>query len=296
MALEQVQRRSFSFGDFTIELQYNPARARSSKANVDPKAIAERPCFLCEKNRPKEQEALSFLGRYDILLNPYPIAYPHFTMASKEHIPQELLPHLHDMLTMKDAIDEIALFYNGGQCGASAPDHFHFQGVRSQILPIVEDFENIGATHAELLMLKSEEHKAYKRFIMRDYLRSVLIVSSHLSEDFYEGMHATIERLALLDPLAPKPSSEPKMNVIINKTAYGWQGYIFPRQTLRPWQYFAQGEARRLISPASLEMAGILVTPEKEDFDRLTAEDIGSIYKQVSVPEDKLRALFTDRP
>jgi len=46
--LKTIRTKSFSFGDFEVNVQFNPARILSSGANMDAKTIAARKCFLCE--------------------------------------------------------------------------------------------------------------------------------------------------------------------------------------------------------------------------------------------------------
>ena len=133
--LKTVQTKTFAFGDYDVRVQFNPARIVSSGAKVDAKTIAERKCFLCAANRPAEQRSVEF-GDYEILVNPFPIFPEHFTIPRKEHVDQQIKPFFADMLRLAKAMDEYLVFYNGPRCGASAPDHMHFQAGTKDFLPL----------------------------------------------------------------------------------------------------------------------------------------------------------------
>ena len=148
--LTTVKSKSFSFGDFDVKVQFNPARIVSSGAKTDAKSIAARPCFLCAANRPQEQTAIDF-GDYEILVNPFPIFPEHFTIPRKEHVAQQILPYFADMLQIAVAMDDYLVFYNGPECGASAPDHMHFQAGTKDFLPLVNDYKRLKTTHTDLL-------------------------------------------------------------------------------------------------------------------------------------------------
>jgi len=124
--LKTVKTKVFSFDDFEIKVQFNPARIVSSGAKMDAKTIAERPCFLCAENRPAEQQGVD-AGNYTVLVNPFPIFPEHFTIPRKEHTDQQIKPYFSDMLELAEALDDYLVFYNGPKCGASAPDHIHFK-------------------------------------------------------------------------------------------------------------------------------------------------------------------------
>ncbi|HEX2394357.1 MAG TPA: DUF4922 domain-containing protein, partial [Bacteroidales bacterium] len=89
-ALRDVLVRSVCYDDHEIRLQFNPKRIVSSSAKVDPKSLSERPCFLCTRNRPAEQQGIPYLNNYLILLNPYPVFSPHLTIPTTKHLPQRI--------------------------------------------------------------------------------------------------------------------------------------------------------------------------------------------------------------
>ncbi|MFZ4583388.1 MAG: DUF4922 domain-containing protein [Paludibacter sp.] len=277
--LKTVQTKSFSFVDFDVKVQFNPARIVSSGAKVDAKTIAERKCFLCAENRPDEQKGIDF-GEYEILVNPFPIFPEHFTIPRKEHVDQQILPYFADMLELAKAMDNYLLFYNGPKCGASAPDHMHFQAGTKDFLPLVNDYKRLKATHTDLLVT-TETHQLFQ---MKNYKRTVYCIESsdiESSKDAFEKLY---------NYLTPNPSPEgerinvvePLMNIVCNYENNKWYVFILPRKAFRPWQYTAEGDKQLLISPATVEMCGIFITPVEAHFERITKKDIENIFEQVS--------------
>lgn len=138
-ALEAVQVKSFDMGGFSIRAQFNPARIVSTGAKVDARSLKERKCFLCPENLPVEQERLPFGFRHLVLCNPYPIFPQHFTIPTRKHTPQLILPQWNDFLELTRRLAPFTVFYNGPRSGASAPDHAHFQAVTRGIMPLDEE-------------------------------------------------------------------------------------------------------------------------------------------------------------
>lgn len=272
-ALRTVQTREFSFDGFSVYVQFNPSRIVSSGAKVDAASVAARPCFLCPENRPAEQMSIEW-GGYDILLNPYPVFASHLTIAHKGHCQQEIAPYLTDMFALSRELPGYALFYNGPRCGASAPDHLHFQAVPAASLLVVGDYGRLKQTHA----VQYDRTGRAVTYILRDYLRTLFCI---------ESAHADalgIEFMKLYNMLMTEPLVEPMMNVVCVWGDGGWRLFVFPRAAFRPWQYSADNEGvRLLISPAAVEMAGVMITPLREHFERVSAADITDIYSQVSM-------------
>jgi len=276
--LKTVQTKSFSFGDFEVKVQFNPARIVSSGAKVDAKTIAERKCFLCGANRPTEQKAIDF-GDYEILVNPFPIFPEHFTIPRKEHVDQQILPNFADMLELAKAMDDYLLFYNGPKCGASAPDHAHFQAGTKDFLPLVNDYKRLKATHTDLLVTTEK----MQLFQMKNYMRTVYCIESN---DVESAKDAFEKLYAFLTPLSSRRGDggevEPLMNIVCLFENNKWYVFVLPRKAFRPWQYTAEGDKQLLVSPATVEMCGIFITPIEAHFERITKEDVVSILEQVS--------------
>ena len=269
--LKTVQTKSFSFNDFEIKVQFNPARIVSSGAKVDAKTIAERKCFLCAENRPVQQNGVD-AGDYIVLVNPFPIFPEHFTIPRKEHVDQQILPYFTDMLDLAKALDNYLIFYNGPKCGASAPDHMHFQAGTKDFLPLVNDYKKLKDTHANLLVT-TEKMQLYQ---LNNYLRTVYCIEatdSAAAKDTFEKLYAHY---------SDAENAEPMMNIVCMYENNKWCIFILPRKAFRPWQYTADADKQLLVSPATVEMSGIFITPIQEHFERITKQDIESIFEQVS--------------
>lgn len=270
--LQTVKSKSFSFGNFEVKVQFNPARIISSGAKTDAKSIAARPCFLCAANRPQEQTAIDF-GDYEILVNPFPIFPEHFTIPRKEHVAQQILPYFADMLQLAVAMDDYLVFYNGPQCGASAPDHMHFQAGTKDFLPLVNDYKRLKTTHTDLL---SDNGKT-QVYRLKSYLRTVYAIES---VDLESAKHA-FESLTLT--LSNGEGTEPMLNIVCTYENAHWTVFVIPRKAFRPLQYTAPENEQLLISPATVEMCGILITPVETHFEKINKNDIESIFEQVSI-------------
>lgn len=268
--LSQVKRRRISMGDADVFVQCNPARARSTTAAVSREEVAKRPCFLCRKNRPERQLAGEAIQDYEILINPYPILPVHFTIASREHRPQDGAPL--EMVDMLNMMPSLCTFYNGASAGASAPDHLHFQAVLRSELPLLHAVEERHAPGDAAARTSDSLGDFPMRF-----------VSLVIKPDF-TGMQllAVLPRMGGISD--NKATQRGLVNVLMWKDDSGLlRALLFPRRRHRPDCYFAEGEQKMLVSPGALDMAGIIVTPREEDYERITADDIRRIYAQVGI-------------
>jgi len=283
--LKTVRTKSFDFGDFEVKVQFNSARIVSSGAKVDAKTIAERKCFLCTENRPAAQNSVD-AGDYLVLVNPFPIFPEHFTIPRKEHVEQQIKPYFSDMLELAEALDDYLIFYNGPRCGASAPDHMHFQAGTKDFLPLVNDYTRLKDTHAQLLV-ESENFQLYN---FNNYLRTVYCIEStdvESAKDAFEKLYTyfTSPPAPLLEErgeIEVGGEVEPMLNIVCTFEDGKWFTFVLPRKTFRPWQYSAEGEQQLLVSPATVEMCGIFITPIEAHFEKITKEDVESILKQAS--------------
>jgi ATP adenylyltransferase/5',5'''-P-1,P-4-tetraphosphate phosphorylase II len=270
-SLKIVRNKTFEFDDFEIHVQFNPARITSTGANVSAQTIAARKCFLCAGNRPAEQNEVD-AGEYLILVNPFPIFPEHFTIPRKEHTDQQIKPYFADMLELAEAMDDYLIFYNGPQCGASAPDHMHFQAGTKDFLPLVNDYKRLKDTHAELLVTTEK----MQLFNFGKYLRTVYCIeSTDIAEanDSFQKLYAYFQN---------DENAEPMMNIVCTFENGKWFTFVLPRAAFRPWQYTAEDDKQLMVSPATVEMCGIFITPIESHFERIKKEDIESIFEQVS--------------
>ena len=280
--LSNVVTRSVTFDGFDMKLQFNPGRIRSSAAKVDKKTIQNRACFLCGKNRPAAQRELEFGNNYDILVNPFPIFPEHLTIPNKQHTLQLIEPYFTDMLRLATALEGFTIFYNGPRCGASAPDHFHFQAGNTGFMPLDTEIVKIREQHGELV--RSGACNVWK---VDDSLRKFFVLESDskevLGEVFQEFMQA-------YKPLSDNPD-EPDLNLHALYINGMWRVILFLRGKHRPWQFFAEGDDNILLSPASVDFGGVLIMPLEKDFDKVTKADIIDIMQQVSLPKAQFDAL-----
>lgn len=270
-ALGQVKTKSFEVGGCTYKVQFNPARITSSAAKVDPKSIQERKCFLCPANLPPVQKGVPFKEHYSILVNPFPIFPRHLTIPDVEHVDQRILPRIGDMLDLAKELDDYVIFYNGPKCGASAPDHVHFQAGNKGFLPIEKEWKYKKAG-------KSVDYKKAILWFLNDAPRVTLTIESEDKDD------ATALFKLVYDSMELKPGDdEPMMNVLAWYEDNKWIICIFPRELHRPGCYSAEGDENILISPASVDMGGVFITPLEKDFDKITAKDISAILTEVCI-------------
>ncbi|HWQ33203.1 MAG TPA: DUF4922 domain-containing protein [Blastocatellia bacterium] len=274
-ALAQVEVRHFEIKGSPVVAQFNPARIVSTAAKVDAASISRRPCFLCPDNLPPEEKGIAFGSDFVILCNPFPVLPNHLVIAHREHTPQQIAGNFDALLDVAAALgpDYFAL-YNGPACGASAPDHLHFQACESRWLPIFADAEK-----RERRFVAADSKPEV--FTLPGYRLNVLIARSSDRQALAEWFARVTERLAAVTQAA----SEPLLNLVIRHDGAAWTVCFFPRSRHRPARYFAGDEARLTISPAGIDLAGVVVVPEAAHFARLTADDLEQIYAEVTLDD-----------
>ena len=280
--LKSIKKKFFEFDGFKIVVQFNPGRITSTSAKVDLKSINERPCFLCTNNLPIEQKGIIFYENYLLLLNPFPIFEEHFTIPQLEHKPQEIENNFESMLKIAKKIgDGYTVFYNGPKCGASAPDHMHFQASLKNMMPLEKEFRYINANSKILLM--SEKIRVVA---ITNYLRNCFLIESDNQisiEEEFQKLYNSIKLVTTSD-------EEPLMNIIATYSDK-WRIYIFPRKSHRPKQFFAEGKDKILLSPAAVDLGGLLITPRQEDFEKISKEDILDIFEQTTADSNMIKKI-----
>ena len=257
--------------------QFNPARLVSTGAKIDKATLAKRPCFLCEKNRPGEQIVLPFGEGFDILVNPFPILPVHFTIPSRHHQLQAIAENYVQIHRLLRAYPQLMVFYNGPKCGASAPDHLHFQAGTSGILPLQRDWQRLYETSLPLLKLNGTEGI----YEIKDYICPALAIVSHTEKHDVELFSRLYEALPLKED-----ETEPMMNIVAWRNGDAFISVVFPREKHRPDCYSAEGEAQCLVSPGSLDMAGLLILPRQSDFEGMTSERAKAVLREVSLSDE----------
>ncbi len=278
-ALSGVKVKELNVNGIPYKVQFNPARIVSSGAKVDTKSIRERKCFLCPANLPPVQKGIPFDGHYNILVNPFPIFPRHLTIPEMEHVDQRIAVRLGDMLDLAQALSDYTLFYNGPKCGASAPDHAHFQAGNKGFMPIEKDWRGQIAG-------KIADYKKAVLWYLNDAPRATLVIESadkNAATELFEIIYRS---------MTVKPGEEePMMNVLAMYESDKWIVFVFPRAQHRPACYTAEGEANLLSSPASVDLGGVFITPVEKDFLKITAEDIDRILGEVCLSETDFHQL-----
>lgn len=283
--LETVKVKSFQFDGFKVKAQFNAGRLTSTSAKVDPKSISERKCFLCVQNLPEDQRGFSFNHNYIVLCNPFPIFPEHFTITHREHQPQRVIDTFPDMLDLSKALSKYySVIYNGPRCGASAPDHLHFQAGNKFFMPIDDEFQLLKNEYGNEIF----ENDDLSVFAVDDGLRKFISIES-LNKDL---IVKTFNKFYKSYSELMNEKQEPLMNLAgFYEAEFGWRVIIFLRAKHRPAVFFAEDESKMLVSPAAIDLGGICVFPRKEDFNRITKEQIADIFREVFVDEEKLDSI-----
>lgn len=278
--LKHVETRQFSD---QLKLQWNPARIVSTGAKIDKKTLGERPCFLCDKNRPKEQMSKQIDEKFHLLVNPFPILPVHFTIPARKHQPQLIYKNYGEMHRFISLHSDLMVFYNGPKCGASAPDHLHFQAGTNGILPLQTNWQRLSRNLTDIISLNDEE----KISVVRDFIVPAFVIISKSAE----SDEALFRRLYKAMPQRGD-ETEPMMNIISWRKGEEFISVVIPREKHRPEAYFAEGDAQFVVSPGALDMSGLIITPREEDFRKLTEEKALSLLQECGVSEDKMNAII----
>lgn len=278
--LKHVETRQFSD---QLKLQWNPARIVSTGAKIDKKTLGERPCFLCDKNRPKEQMSKQIDEKFHLLVNPFPILPVHFTIPARKHQPQLIYKNYGEMHRFISLHSDLMVFYNGPKCGASAPDHLHFQAGTNGILPLQTNWQRLSRNLTDIISLNDEE----KISEVRDFIVPAFVIISKSAE----SDEALFRRLYKAMPQRGD-ETEPMMNIISWRKGEEFISVVIPREKHRPEAYFAEGDAQFVVSPGALDMSGLIITPREEDFRKLTEEKALSLLQECGVSEEKMNAII----
>lgn len=271
--LKKVITREFEFDGFIVKVQFNPERIKSSAAAVDSESIKARKCFLCPENLPGEQKGILYGKSLAVLCNPYPIFNEHFTIARIKHAHQQIAGNFDDMLNLaKDFAGHYSIFYNGPECGASAPDHMHFQAGSLGLMPIEHEYErmkNVAIAADDKIQIYGAEN----------YLRYFLLLESSNRGELQYAIKIILSTFKKIQ----KNAVEPLLNIITFFEGGKWRVIIFPRFKHRPKQFFAEDESKMLLSPAAVDLGGVLIVPREEDFNRINRDVITDVFGQVTV-------------
>jgi len=268
-----------------LKVQFNPARIVSTGAKIDKHTLGERPCFLCERNRPKEQMTKQIDDHFQLLVNPFPILPVHFTIPATKHQPQSIYRHYGEMHRLLSLHSELMVFYNGPKCGASAPDHLHFQAGTSGVLPLQTNWQRLSRNLTDVISLNDEE----KISVLRDFLVPAFVIISKSEDSDEELFHRLYRSMPMRGD-----ESEPMMNIIAWRKGDEFISVVIPREKHRPDAYFAEGEVQMMVSPGALDMAGLIITPREEDFSKINLDKATALLRECGISAEKMEAIISN--
>lgn len=258
------------------QLQYNPARMVSTGAQIDRQTIAQRACFLCKKNRPEEQLTIDLGDDFELMVNPFPVLPMHFAIVRKTHVSQTILENYTEIHRLLELFPELFVFYNGPMSGASAPDHMHFQAGIGQELPLMTVLRKL--EKEQQVLIKQENGSSLSMFNTVSF--NAFVIKSKVQETemtLFKQLYAAMP--------VREGEKEPRMNIVAWRDGSEDVIVVLPRDNHRPACYFEEGDRRMVISPGALDMAGLIITPREEDFNRMSEDKLTSILKEVSIKE-----------
>ena len=268
-----------------LKVQFNPARIVSTGAKIDKHTLGERPCFLCERNRPKEQMTKQIDDHFQLLVNPFPILPVHFTIPATKHQPQSIYRHYGEMHRLLSLHSELMVFYNGPKCGASAPDHLHFQAGTSGVLPLQTNWQRLSRSLTDVISLNDEE----KISVLSDFLVPAFVIISKSEDSDEELFHRLYRSMPMRGD-----ESEPMMNIIAWRKGDEFISVVIPREKHRPDAYFAEGEAQMMVSPGALDMAGLIITPREEDFSKINLDKATALLCECGISAEKMETIVSN--
>lgn len=277
--LKHVETKTLS--EF-VKLQWNPARMVSTGAKIDKKALSERPCFLCAANRPEEQMVQQIDDKFQLLVNPFPILPIHFTIPARKHQYQLIYKNYGEMHRFLSLHSDLMVFYNGPKCGASAPDHLHFQAGSSGLLPLQANWQRLSRNLTDIISLNDDEKIA----LVRDFIVPAFVIiskSEESDETLFRRLYKALPHRG--------DEKEPMMNIVAWRKCEEFITVVIPREKHRPNAYFAEGGAQVMVSPGALDMSGLIITPREEDFRKLTDEKATAILQECGISPEKVETI-----
>lgn len=273
-ALSAVKTRTVDCSSYSVKLQFNPRRITSTNARVDEKSIKMRRCFLCIENLPDDQRGVLYHDYFLVLCNPAPIFDGHFTISHVRHTEQSLGSYVADFLDLaRELSPSYTVFYNGPKCGASAPDHMHFQACPAGVLPV----ETLSTDESRRVSIRKEDNLSF--LTLRDLGRQVILIESPEKAKCELAVRRLLEAMQKVLRL----TEEPMVNVLGTFADGLWRIIVLPRSKHRPDVYFRQGDDKVMISPAAVDLGGLIITPMEKDFLSVDAPMVEGIFAEVSL-------------
>ncbi|HSE98904.1 MAG TPA: DUF4922 domain-containing protein [Blastocatellia bacterium] len=288
-ALAQVETRPIRVAESNVIVQHNPGRIRSTAASVDKTSVEARGCFLCPDSQPPEEKGIAYGDELVLLCNPFPVLDKHLSIVHRDHVPQRIESNMEKLLDLAcDLGPDFFVLYNGPECGASAPDHLHFQACSRELLPIYSDLGIENDEHADgCAHCEEKAGEGFELFSLDNYGRVVVVFRGNRSDEIARWVYKTIAQL----PPSPQ-GSEPMINIVCTYDKSAWTLFLFPRARHRPACFYAEGDHRLIVSPGAIDMAGVIVVPERAHYDRIAAEDVSMIFSEVSPDVEAINDLL----
>ena len=282
-SLNFIKSKIIQFDGFRFVIQLNQGRYTSTSAMVDEKSINRRKCFLCMKNLPEEQEGI-IINDFILLTNPFPIFRDHFTISNIKHKDQRIKDNLKDLLYFSKILSRYyTILYNGPQCGASAPDHLHFQAGNKDTLPLDDDYNIIKNKYGEILSNKNDSVV----YGINDGLRKIISIEGREEKSVINIFNLFYKKYSSRSNLV-----EPMMNISsFYEEVSGWRILIMLRAKHRPEVFYKEGEEKILFSPAACDYGGLCITPLEKDFKRLDNVQLKNIFNEVSLNDIMFQSL-----
>jgi hypothetical protein len=292
-ALAQAETKRVRVEESEVVVQHNPKRIRSTAASVDRASISERRCFLCPENLPPEEKGIEYGEALIILCNPFPILDRHLSIVHRSHVEQKIADYFSWMLALSaDLGPDYFVLYNGPESGASAPDHFHLQACSRELLPIEKDIKaEEPEPDAHCSACEENARDTFEVFTLGGCGRSVIVFRGNRDDELADWFYKVLGELSL-----ETGKSEPMVNIVSTHENGVWTVYLFPRSRHRPSCFFAEGDERLLVSPGAIDMAGIIVVPQREHFLRIDGERVAAIFGEVSYDENSIDEMLERMP
>jgi hypothetical protein len=284
-SLKSVRTREVQCEGYSAWLQFNPGRIVSTSAKVDEQSISARLCFLCPEHLPLAQKGILYRDNFLVLCNPAPIFSEHFTISHQEHIPQSFTSHVKTFLGLaRDSSPGLTLFYNGPKCGASAPDHLHFQASPQGKIPVEM------AAQERDRRVRRKNVRGVDVLTLSNFGREVIVLESSEASNLERVLIELVETFRTLIGT----SEEPMMNVLCSYENSSWRVILFPRSKHRPDVYFKDEAERVLISPAAVDIGGLVITPLEKDYNTVSARIIEDVFREVSLAKKQVDELINN--
>ncbi len=272
--LSAIKRRMINLDGQSLIIQFNPARIASVAAKVDSASIKARPCFLCAENLPTEQAGIIVGFNTVALANPMPIFKEHFTLTHPEHSVQDIAEKTSEFLEIAQELGpQYAVFFNGAKAGASAPDHYHLQSCPGDSFPLTNALKN-KALKTESIAIKDGVQIQTIEFCLNKYL----LLSSRDKKNLSSLLEKTITVIS-----KHHQGGRDLINILAIYSDSAWHIVVMPREKHRSSCFFAEEPNKIMISPATVEMAGVIVTARESDFENIGPEDLRAIYDEVTL-------------